>query len=315
MKKIIISTLLISTFLCPLYSNDLKLSRTSDTDKKDVEKSASIILKNISKHNYEDLKEYFTEAEANYNGIMWMPISQYIPFIKAVTKKGYSFSNIQVYNFDDCKNRKDLHEHSKRLYKIFNNYSLMVIADAKDNESKKETYIGLIFIKNSKKKWRAYSLFGLGANALFIPDKNKLKNYNPLLIKELSLEIPIHKNFQKFNNKSAAYTFFMPGKTPRDAAIQIVYFPKKDDLLSVSYSWVMYNLKNRRSTPIIAKYFQGGYWFECNIKGNDNIPNKMIIIAQENDKYYTFINFFSFLDFYKKNYQILNTGLINIKNH
>jgi len=316
-RRIIMRKMIYVVFMCiiafPLYSETISLSKIDKKSKDNVRKIAAGFFNEVSQKKFNSLEEYFTRGDVNFNGAVWMPTGEYVKFISDMFNKGYSFSNIKVYNFDECRSEKDVLHHAKKMYRVFNNYSLMVLAEAKEENSDKKTHVGLIFVQNDN-KWKIYSVFGLDSKMYIFNESKTLKDYQLVKLDKLSLQIPVHEKFKEVKtDRENMYNYFMPGETPRDAAIQVLYLPKKDDLLSSSYGWVMYNLQERPATSLVVKYFQNGYWFECNVKDDNGVPNKMIVIAQENDTYITFINFFSFLECYKDNYAIFSNGLNQIK--
>jgi hypothetical protein len=189
----------------------------------------------------------------------------------------------------------------------------MMLADAEDKTNNEKSKVGLVLIKNNQtKKWEVISMFGFNAS-LHNFTENKINNdYSTIAIKDIGIKFPLHKSFEQVQSDSSQYNYFMKGKTPRDSALQIVYFPKKDNLLLLSQSWVKYNLQDKRFTPPVISYFSNGYKYECQIVGSDNIPNKMIVIALENNGNYIFINFFSYLQVYKEKYSIFDNMLKNI---
>ena len=263
----------ISIFLAiPILLNAEKIQFSIFTENEKIEalKTSSIVLDNLSQHNYDSLKQHLTKNEVNFGGYVWMPVEQYLSFIKALTSKNYTFKNLKIYDFDDIENKPNLKSYAISMNQIFNNFSLMLLADAEDKTNNEKTTVGLILIKNNKtKKWEVASIFGFNAKSHII-NANKLQSeYNTVSIKKIGIEFPLHKSFEQMQLDPSQFNYFMKGKTPRDSAVQIVYIPKEDNLLLVSLSWVKFNLQNRKFSPPVMSYFLNGYKYECQITGSD----------------------------------------------
>lgn len=300
MNKVLI-TLMIALLSSALYSQDYKWSMLP----KDAQKKSETLINDFIKsfNNKEDLTRYFPEKEGNYGGQIWMPTKDYLGFLNNIMPSSIESSSFNYFIFEDVENDSIIRLKAVDLNRVFNNYSVM--ADGEMNK-RKTTFI--IQPDNGSYKIASFKIADI---ALVSKSSNISVDYDTIADVKLVIEIP--KGFEGPIIEGGQINYYLKGKTVRDAAIQIMYSPKKSPINILTYGWVDHFISEYKHSDYEISYLSQGYVFKYELVDQHNNINKGITIGIENNGYSIIIQYFGFKESYSNHWTEIDKMIRSLK--
>jgi hypothetical protein len=285
MKKVLF-TLMIIFLPSILLSQDFKWSMLPE----DAPKKSESLINNFIKsfNNSEDLTKYLPKKEGNFGGQIWMPIKDYVGFINKMIPRPIESTHFEYYIFEDIENDSILKSKAVDLNRVFNNYSVM--ADGEIN-NRKTTFI--LQPENDTYKITSLNIWDVG-----LVNKTSDLSVKYDTIQEIKILIEIPTGFEGPILENGQINYYLKGRTIRDAAIQIMYSPRKAPINILTYSWVGHFISGYEHSDYEISYLPKGYVFKYELVDQNSNINKGITIGIENNGYSIIIQYFGFKDVY-----------------
>lgn len=284
-----------------IFAQEIKLSALPDNSKKEAEKVVSKFIKAIKGNN--DLTPFITSNEANYGGAIWMPTDEFIRFLKPILPSPIKNSSFKYYTFDEVEQDSLVKNKAIKLNRVYNNFSIFALGTI--NEKK----VSLILQPNEDK----LKIYSLNIAEVGLAQKNIQNIVQTDTLKDINIALKIPNGFSKTEEQNGQVTYIMRGETPRDAAIQIMYFEKRAPINIISYKWVEHITSSYRKSEYEISYLPNGYIYKYELIDQDDNLNKGISVGIENSEYSILIQYFAFKNVYNTHWFDIDQMIRNIK--
>ena len=322
MRKVI-STLLAIFILIPLTSSGeesfLAWSPWKRKEKETVKGQAILFFDAFNKKKFNRVRTMVHPKEMTYQGDIWMSTPHFSYFLAELREKGpLTHGPMQVYSFDDCQVSDAARTLALKMYRVFDNYSLMATTEVslKDDPKAKKYPAMLLFKKNEKtKKWYISALGGFDPS---IEKKNppfeeSEKEWRRETIHQLDMKIAIPRDFSERRLHGQMLAFYMKGASARDAAYQISATKSDAPVSFEAHRWLTRILKHRRYTTVRVRFLPFGYRYECEILDRDKKENKLIVAAFRSGSHIVYVSFIGYMKVYEDRWKHVDHSLRSIE--
>lgn len=308
----ILLTILLSNYVFS-QQTEITWSQFSDKEKNEALKIAEKFMRTYAESDFQTMQKYLPTNEVNFGGDIWFPTQQFLQMVQSLRGKNLlDIGELKAYTMDDTEKNPDIKEKTLKIYRMFSNFSIFIVAEIIDKTKDVKKTICLNLNIDNDNNWIVSSFYDASvglANNTSIP-KNRFRIE---LFDSLNFEILIPKDFSNGQKNGSQTTYILPGKTERDAAIQIDNFELKAPVNILSYNWVQYIANQYEHSDILIKYMPYGYKYEYTVKDQEGNQNKGITTAFEVNGRFVYIQYFSFSEIYNKIWIDIDMMLRNVK--
>ena len=133
-------------------------------------------------------------------------------------------------------------------------------------------------------------------------------------ISDIGILIPIPKEFDRSDNINGQTIYYYEGKSGRDAAFQIMMDDLKAKIYYYTYKFVEHNNQQFKMSNLVVKYIPAGIKYEYEVVDpSSGSSNKGITVGIERSGKVVLIQYYSFLNVYKRIKPKVDYTLSNIK--
>ena len=230
---------------------------------------------------------------------------------KLSNKVDFSISESYAYTFDEFLDNHSSSLMIGRCYEVFDNHSVLVAFNFEKDGIIEDCLLSIE--KNRDSSWDIRGIIGL----LPADDSGSSMDadmFNEESISDIGISIPIPKEFDESDNINGQTIYYYEGKSGRDAAFQIMMDDLKAKIYYYTYKFVEHNNQQFKMSNLIVKYVPAGIKYEYEvIDPSTGTSNKGITVGIERSGKVVLIQYYSFLNVYKKIKPKVDYTLSNIQ--
>jgi hypothetical protein len=253
----------------------------------------------VQSANIEDLRMLISEGKVYTGNGQWISHEDVNSELKKISNSiDFSISESFAYTFDEFLDNHTNNLLIGRCYEVFDNHSVLVVFNFQKNGKIDDCLLSIR--KNRNLTWEIQGIIGLFSKT------NSGVNVNTDLFREekiadIGISISIPKEFDKSDHINGQTIYYYEGKSGRDAAFQIMMDDLKAKIYYYTYKFVEHNNQQFKMSNLIVKYIPAGIKYEYEvIDPSTGISNKGITVGMEKSSKVVLIQYYSFLNVYKK---------------
>lgn len=306
------------TLIPKVKAEESFFSQYDKNEKLKVKEKAKTYFEYYSNEQFDNIENLLHPEEVNFNNMIWMRSEEFSNFLKASGKdRQAEYKNLRIFDFNDCKKDSLARKYAVKMNFVFDNKSILAVSDMVISDTfgiSRTADAGLVFKEITETgEWKIIGIFGLdvrteGKTLQIEDEKIEIKKFEQGRIK-----VPIPTFFTNKKEDGNTISYFMPGETPNDAAIQIIFDSLKEQLDEYGYRWTLFILQNKQHSEILVRYITDGYLYEFNVIGSDGRRNKGLIAVLENNGKVILVNYFSYFNVYQDIHDYIIYSIKNIE--
>jgi hypothetical protein len=259
-----------------------------------------------------DLKELIATDNIYTGNGQWIDYGEVkLKLESIINSVDFSISESYAYTFDEFLDDHTSNIMISKCYEVFDNHSVLVAFNFKKDGNNQDCLLSIK--KNRNSSWEIQGIIGLFSignsnlnvdQALFHEEK----------ISDAGIIIPVPKEFNKSDYINGQTIFYYEGKSGRDAAFQIMVDELKAKIYYYTFKFVEHNNQQFKMSNLVVKYIPAGIKYEYEvIDPGSGISNKGITVGIERSGKVVLIQYYSFLNVYKKMKSKIDYTLMNVK--
>ncbi len=249
--------------------------------------------------NIEDLRKLIFEGIVYTGNGEWINHEDVYPELKKLSNSvDFSTSDSFAYTFDEFLDNHTNNILIGRCYDVFDNHSVLVVFNFEKDGKIEECLLSIRKKRNST--WKIHGIIGLlsNTNSRMNVDTNLFREEK---ISDIGISIPVPKEFDKSDHINGQTIYYYEGKSGRDAAIQVMTDDLKAKIYYYTYKFVEHNNQQFKMSNLVVKYVPAGIKYEYEvIDPSTGTSNKGITVGMERAGKVVLIQYYSFLNVYKK---------------
>jgi hypothetical protein len=249
--------------------------------------------------NNEDLKKLVSEGKIYTGDGQWIDHEDVYSELKKLSNSAdFSISESFAYTFDEFLDNHTNNILIGRCYEVFDNHSVLVVFNFEKDGKIEECLLSIR--KNRNSTWKIHGIIGLISNSSdsMNVDTNLFREEK---ISDIGISILIPREFDKSDHLNGQTIYYYEGKSGRDAAIQVMMDDLKAKIYYYTYKFVEHNNQQFKMSNLVVKYVPAGIKYEYEvIDPSTGTSNKGITVGMERSGKVVLIQYYSFLNVYKK---------------
>ncbi|MGD9327615.1 MAG: hypothetical protein PVH48_01535 [Cyclobacteriaceae bacterium] len=249
--------------------------------------------------NNEDLKKLVSEGKIYTGDGQWIDHEDVYSELKTLSNSAdFSISESIAYTFDEFLDNHTSNILISRCYDVFDNHSVLVVFNFEKDGKIEECLLSIR--KNRNSTWKIRGIIGLLSNSSdsMNIDTNLFREEK---ISDIGISILIPREFDKSDHLNGQTIYYYEGKSGRDAAIQVMMDDLKAKIYYYTYKFVEHNNQQFKMSNLVVKYVPAGIKYEYEvIDPGTGTSNKGITVGMERSGKVVLIQYYSFLNVYKK---------------
>ncbi len=313
MKTFCLAILLPLSFIVhPLLAQKMFWSDMTLEDKEQAIKLADQFRELIQSVKMNDLKELIATDNIYTGNGQWIDYGEVkLKLESIINSVDFSISESYAYTFDEFLDDHTNNIMISKCYEVFDNHSILVAFNFKKDGNNQDCLLSIK--KNRNSSWEIQGVIGLFSigNSNFIVDQAL---FHKEKISDAGIIIPVPKEFNKSDYINGQTIFYYEGKSGRDAAFQIMVDELKAKIYYYTFKFVEHNNQQFKMSNLVVKYIPAGIKYEYEvIDPGSGISNKGITVGIERSGKVVLIQYYSFLNVYKKMKSKIDYTLMNVK--
>jgi len=268
-------------------------------DKEQAIKHADQFRELIKSANMNDLKEMIATDKIYTGNGQWIDYGEVKLKLESITNSvDFSVSESSAYTFDEFLDDHTNNIMISKCYEVFDNHSILVAFNFKKDRQNEDCLLSIK--KNRNSTWEIQGIIGLFSMGYPNLNVDKALFYEEK-ISDAGIIIPVPKEFNKSDYINGQTIFYYEGKSGRDAAFQIMVDELKAKIYYYTFKFVEHNNQQFKMSNLVVKYIPAGIKYEYEvIDPGSGISNKGITVGIERSGKVVLIQYYSFLNVYKK---------------
>lgn len=254
-------------------------------------------------NNKDDIARYLTPGEANFNGMLWLPVGEFIKFLGQFMKRPVQYSSFEFYTIDDIEKDEQLKEKVIDFGLVFNNYS--VLGEGSVNGKKSS-----IILNVQGEDMKIYSVSFPDIPVMRV-NKKEVSPSDTIPLLKIALKVP--SGFSKPVKDKNTFTLKFEGERASDQIIQIFYNSKQAELGLITHRWAEHVTSRYRSSEFEIGYVPHGYVYKYEVLDENDQVNQGITMGMEHNGQIIFIQYFGFKDLYNRYWIEIDQMMRNIR--
>jgi hypothetical protein len=290
-----------------MFWNDMTME-----DKEHAIEIADKFREHIQSTDIENIRKLISENKIYTGKGQWVNYADVNSGLEKISNEvDFSLSESYAYTFDEFLDNHINNLLIGRCYEVFDNHSVLVVFNYEKEGIIEDCLLSIK--KNRNMTWEIQGIIGLlpAENSSMNIDTNMFTEEN---ISDIGMLIPIPKEFDRSDNINGQTIYYYEGKSGRDAAFQIMMDDLKAKIYYYTYKFVEHNNQQFKMSNLVVKYIPGGIKYEYEVVDpSSGSSNKGITVGIERSGKVILIQYYSFLDVYKRIKPKVDYTLSNIK--
>jgi len=304
--------LTISFKVHPLLAQKMFWSDMTLEDKEQAIKIANQFREFVQSANFNDLKGLIAKDKIYAGDGQWIDYGEIKLELEGITNSvDFSISESYAYTFDEFLDDHTNNTLIKKCYEVFDNHSVLVVFNFKKDGKIEDCLLSIK--KNRNSTWEIQGIIGMFS--MLSSNLNVDKDlFHEEKISDAGIIIPVPKEFNKSDYINGQTIFYYEGKSGRDAAFQIMVDELKAKIYYYTFKFVEHNNQQFKMSNLVVKYVPAGIKYEYEvIDPSSGTSNKGITVGIERSGKVVLIQYYSFLNVYKKIKPKIDYALTNVK--
>lgn len=233
----------------------------------------------------------------------------FLNYIKKVAGKNLIPETDPVgYRFDEFLENHINNPFLKAVFPVFDNHSILVSLGSTNTA---DPGILMVVRKLKDDTWAITGLTGI-FNIEEFKKVPEISDYRVETIEQAGLKLPVAEIFSQSEVINNQKIFFYEGKSGRDAVLQIMSDQLKAKVYYYTFKFVEHNNQQFQMSNLIVRYLPIGILYEYEVVDPEGNSNKGITVGIKSGERVILIQFYSFLDVFRKIRDDIYYSLYNV---